>query len=267
MFNREPFATTLGPDTVVHVHGPLLLRCWGAKASQELEPGSRYGNQDWRAGFWRLGMSPNLFKMKPVLTEMVLNYWAQSLRVLKTFGPWRSLFREVDTLDLLLYTHPWWYELSVQCGLIGAWNLTFQNEDIRPFHIWKLRTRTCSKRRCVVWNLLNLLCCFTYPPKRIILAYLRAKAIGRLKSSQFVFLIIPPSFTTKKTITGLFVPESYTTSLSWTLFYPSVAFLPWSRCMPRWGNLTRKTNRDTSRHGLCCSHDVFHHSGSFYVSF
>ena len=104
MFNREPFATTLGPDTVVHVHGPLLLRCWGAKASQELEPGSRYGNQDWRAGFWRLSMSPNLFEIKAVLTEMVLNYCAQSLRVLKTFGPWRSLFQEVDTLDLLLYT-------------------------------------------------------------------------------------------------------------------------------------------------------------------
>ncbi len=40
--------------------------------------------------------------------------------------------------------------------------------------------------------------------------------------------------------TGLFVPESYTTSLSWTHFYPSVAFPPWSRCMARWGNLTRK---------------------------
>lgn len=219
----------------MHVHGPLLLRCWGAKASQELEPGSRYGNQDWRAGFWRLSMSPNLFKIKPVLTEMVLNYCAQSLRVLKTFGPWRSLFREFDTLDLLLYTHPWWYELPVQCWLIGAWNRTFQNEDIRPFHIWELRTRTCSKRRCVVRNLLNLLCCFTYPQKRIILAYLRAKAIGCLKSHLFLW-----SCHFSPQTTGLFVPESYTTSFSWTLFYPSVAFLPWSRCMPRWGNLTRK---------------------------
>lgn len=157
MFNREPFATTLGPDTVVHVHGPLLLRCWGAKASQELEPGSRYGNQDWRAGFWRLSMSPNLFELKPVLTEMVLNYCAQSLRVLKTFGPWRSLFQEVATPDLLLYTHPWWYELYNVDWLVHG-TKPFKTKILdSPFHIWELRIRTCSKRRCVVRNLLNLL--------------------------------------------------------------------------------------------------------------